>query len=71
MMEQRIVRSRVLRNGEQDDGRFDLDFWQEVGPEMAFSAAWDMVHEQRAIRGEQGDEPRLQRSVVRVLRRAR
>jgi hypothetical protein len=61
--------SRVLRGGEADDGSFDLAFWQQVGAEGIFAAAWEMVGEQRAIRGEDGDEPRLQRSAVRVVRR--
>jgi hypothetical protein len=63
--------SRVLRGGQQDDGAFDLEFWRAVGAEGIFAAAWDMVNEVRAFRGEIGDEPRLQRSVVRVVRRGR
>jgi hypothetical protein len=61
--------TRTLRNGEPDDGSFDLEFWRAQGPEAVFSAAWDMVNELRACRGEDGDEPRLQRSIVRVVRR--
>jgi hypothetical protein len=68
-MEKRVVMSRVLRGGEKDDGMFDIDFWQTVGAEGIFAAAWEMVNEARAFRGEDGDEPRLQRSVVRVIRR--
>jgi len=63
--------SRVLRSGERDDGSFDLQFWRAVGAEGIFAAAWDMVGEVRAFRGELGDEPRLQRSAVRVVRRGR
>jgi hypothetical protein len=63
--------SRVLRHGERDDGTFDLDFWQRIGAEGIFAAAWEMIEEQRAFRGEHGDEPRLQRSVLRVLSRGR
>jgi len=70
-MEKRVVMSRVLRNGEVDDGSFDIEFWQRVGAEGIFAAAWEMVSEARAIRGDDGDEPRLQRSVVRVIRRGR
>jgi len=66
---ERIVMSRVLRAGEVDDGSFDLDFWRRVGAEGIFAAAWEMVIEQRAFRGEDGDEPRLQRTVCRVVRR--
>lgn len=66
-----VVMSRVLRNGEPDDGAFDLEFWQRVGAEGIFSAAWDMVRQVGAMRGEDGDEPRLQRSILRVVRRGR
>lgn len=63
----------MLRGGQQDDGSFDLEFWQEVGAEGIFAAAWAMVGEVRAMRGggEDDDEPRLQRSVLRVVRRGR
>lgn len=60
--------SRVLRAGERDDGRFDLEFWQRVGAEGRFSAAWAMVSEVEAMRGKDVGESRLQRSVCRVLR---
>ena len=63
------VVTRTLRNGEPDDGSFDREFWRAQGPEAVFSAAWDMTNELRAFRGEDGDEPRLQRSIVRVVRR--
>ena len=63
--------SRVLRRGQPDDGSFDLAFWQEVGPEGIFAAAWEMVAEVRAFEGDSADEPRLQRSVLRIVRRGR
>ena len=63
--------SRVLRNGARDDGVFDLEFWQKIGPEGIFAAAWEMVSEEQAIRGTDGDQPRLQRSVLHVVRRGR
>jgi hypothetical protein len=71
MDKERIERARVLRHGEQDDGSFDLEFWQSVGPEGIFAAAWEMVGEVQAMRGEDVDQPRLQRSVVRVIRGGR
>ena len=69
--EERVVMSRVLRSGEKDDGAFDLKFWQAVGGEGIFAAAWEMIDELRSFRGEDGDQPRLQRSVLRVVRRGR
>lgn len=69
MQRRPVVMSRVLRGGQSDDGAFDLEFWRKVGAEGIFDASWEMVRETRAMRGEDGDEPRLQRSVLRVLRR--
>lgn len=66
----RVIVSRVLRNGEADDGSFDRQFWKELGHEAILAAAWEMVEEARAMREESGSEPRLQRSVCRVIRRA-
>jgi len=61
--------TRTLRGGAKDDGAFDRAFWQGLGAERIFEAAWEMVAEVRTMRGEaDGDEPRLQRSVVRVER---
>ena len=71
MPRERVRMSRILRNGQRDDGAFDRAFWQAIGAEGIFSAAWEMVGEVRAFRGEEGDEPRLQKSVVRVVRRGR
>jgi hypothetical protein len=61
--------TRVLRDGAKDDGSFDLEFWQKLSAEARFAAAWEMVQEAQAWRGQDGDQPRLQRSVVRVIRR--
>src|SRR5262245_30754051 len=62
-MERRVVMSRLLRGGQADDGSFAVAFWQRVGAEGIFAAAWEMVGERRAIRGDDGDEPRLRRAV--------
>ena len=69
MQRRPVVMSRVLRGGQADDGLFDLEFWRKVGAEGSFEEAWEMVREARAMRGEDGDEPRLQRSILRVGRR--
>lgn len=60
---------RVLRSVKDDDGSFDLEFWERAGAEARFAAAWEMVIEAEAMRGEHVDQPRLQRSVLRVQRR--
>ena len=60
--------TRVLRKGERDDGKFDIEFWQSLGAEAIFSAAHDMVKEVEYFRGVHG-EPRLQRHIVRIVRR--
>ncbi|HEY6477983.1 MAG TPA: hypothetical protein VI456_15505 [Polyangia bacterium] len=66
-----IQMARVLRKGQVDDGSFDVDFWQKVGAEGIFAAAWDMVAEAQRMRGGSAEQPRLQRSVLRVIRRGR
>lgn len=71
LMRERVVMARLLRGGEKDDGRFDIDFWQRQGAEAIFAASWDLVNEARAMRGLHGDEPRLQRSLCRLVRRGR
>lgn len=68
-MKRRLVMSRVLRDHEPDDGLFDIEFWQRVGAEGIFAAAWEMVDEVNAIRGSDARESRLQRSICRVIRR--
>ena len=67
----RVVMSRVLRRGEPDDGSFDIAFWQRVGAEGIFAAAWEMIDEVHTMRGEGARESRLQRSLCRVIRRGR
>jgi hypothetical protein len=52
----------------EDEAAFDRAFWAGVRPEAKIAALWDMVLEARIWRGELGDEPRLQRSVLRIER---
>jgi hypothetical protein len=68
MKRERVVMSRVLRPGEKDDGSFDIEFWQRIGAEGRFAAAWEMVKEIDAMRGGKRSQSRLQKSVVRVIR---
>ncbi len=53
---------------EDDDGSFDGEFWDRVGHEGRFAAMWDMVMDAVRIRGEDVNQLRLQRSVLRVRR---
>jgi hypothetical protein len=63
-----IRMARVLRPGQVDDGAFDREFWDRVGHEGRFAAAWDLVNEVHAFRGTNA-QPRLSRSVLRIVRR--
>ena len=46
-----------------DDGRFDIDFWQEQGEIAIFGAALEMIMDYLLIRQGYADKPGLQRTV--------
>jgi hypothetical protein len=52
---------------EQDDGEFDLAFWQAQNAEARFSAAWEMVETAWKMKGRPADELRLQRTACRPV----
>lgn len=58
----REIRESYRRIGD-DDGRFDIEFWQSQGDQAIFRAALDMVLDYLTIRYGHADEPRLQRTV--------
>jgi hypothetical protein len=64
----RVVMARLTRRQDCDPS-FDLDFWAAVGPEGRFAAAWEMVSEVSLMRGGDGSQSRLQRTVLRPQRR--
>ena len=64
---ERMTLRRVRRGEEERDA--DREFWQALTPEQRVDCLWDMVLEVRAIKGLPGDEPPLQRSVLRIERR--
>ncbi len=66
----RVIMSRVVGREEHADRSFDLEFWEKVGAEGRFAAAWQMVKEVQLMRGQSGELPRMQRNVARVLRRS-
>jgi hypothetical protein len=42
MMPDRLVMSRLVRR-EDAERDFDVEFWQKLGDERRFAAAWDLV----------------------------
>lgn len=70
-MTARVVMSRLLKPGEADDGSFDREFWRRAGTNAVLDAMWAMVNDYRRLKGLPGNEPRLRRSVTRLVRRAR
>ena len=64
----RIVSLRLSRQS-QDERAFDDAFWRELGPAARLEALWDMVLEAELWQGRSGDQPRLQRSLLRIERR--
>jgi hypothetical protein len=61
----RVTVARLVR-AVDDDRSFDLKFWQNVGAEGRFAAAWQMVEEVDSIKGKETGESRLQRSVQSI-----
>ena len=54
----------------EDAPRFpDLQYWQAQSDEEKFAAAWEMVLDAHALKGEDLSESRLQRSVASFQRR--
>ena len=46
--------------GDPDD-RFDVAFWQRLGPEAIFKAALDMIQDAQIVKQGHAGEPRIQR----------
>jgi len=61
------ITARLVHQGEEER-EFDARFWRDMDPNLRVEALWDMVLELRTIKGLEGYEPRLQRSVSRVER---
>lgn len=65
MKKKRKISVRIVKITD-DDRSFDLEFWQQAGAEARFAAAWQMIKEVQLIRGEDGSQSRLQRSIENV-----
>ena len=48
------------------DRSFDIDYWQRLGPEAIFAAAWQMVVEAHSRDPNRAAELRLQRTVEHI-----
>lgn len=62
--------SRLIKRSE-DDGSFDIEFWQKAGPTVIFESAWEMVVTAASIKGISIDELRLDRSIANLERKRR
>jgi hypothetical protein len=70
MIQKRMVTEKLVKRS-QDRGDFDKDFWEKVGPEGRFAAAWEMIVEADLFKGKNASQPRLQRSIQNIQRRKR
>ena len=59
--ERSVGRKIKLRD---DDGSFDMDFWDRYTPSERMMLVWTMVQEEHAARGRDPAELRFQRSVA-------
>lgn len=46
-----------------NEGRFDIEFWQQQGYQAIFNAALDMIMDYLLVRQGHVDKPRLQRTI--------
>lgn len=55
----------------EKDRSFDIAYWQRLGPEAIFEAAWRMVVETHVRRGGSPEELRIRRTVESLQRQRR
>jgi hypothetical protein len=68
-MDRRFVMEKYGRLKDMDRS-FDIAYWQRLGPEAIFEAAWQMVVDAEKMRGRNPDELRLRKDVERYSMRA-
>ena len=68
MKRDRVIMVRKLKSIEDDDGSFDLEFWERIGQAGRFLAACDMPSVLVHMGNLDADRLRLQRHVVRLVR---
>ena len=55
----------------ESDRSFDVEFWQRLGPEEIFKAAWEQVEFAHEMKGGDKNDLRLRRSVEIIQRGGR
>jgi hypothetical protein len=63
----RVVMSRLTRL-EDADRSFDIEFWQRLGDEAIFAAAWEMVIFAQEFKGRDVGELAFQRTLKKLQR---
>ncbi|MBV8750866.1 MAG: hypothetical protein JO103_14265 [Candidatus Eremiobacteraeota bacterium] len=58
-------------NRRDDDGSFDIEFWDRFTPSERMMLVWTMVEEEHAARRRDPAELRFQRAVAGLQRRER
>jgi len=58
-------KARSFKEAEEFDDRF----WRRAGASARFVATWMMVMEWQKMRGKRSGQPRLKKSVGRIIRR--
>lgn len=53
---------------EEMDRSFDIEFWQRLGDQAIFDAAWEMVVFANKFKGRDASELRFQRTIRKVKR---
>jgi hypothetical protein len=65
----RLVMERLTRL-EDADRSFDIEFWQQLGDEAIFAAAWEMVTFAYKFKGRDASELAFQRTLKKIQRPA-
>ena len=70
MAEERKINVRLGRLGDDDDRLADYEYWDKLGDEARYQAAWELVVQAHELQGRDPNELRFQRSVENLVRKA-
>lgn len=65
----KVIMSRKTPLKESNDNSFDFEFWDRIGDEGRFSAAWDIILNHGKWGNKNEGQSRLQRSVGTLKQR--